>query len=107
MAKNFVPVDIEAIAEKLFNLRAYDPSLARRMEHEDDLPDDACSFLIERLTNAAVHCEEAKQSAKAKADEELMYWLERSFMFYLLRLIHVSGRPWCFNFPRPSYESTH
>jgi len=100
------PIEYEDIAVRLFDLRAYSQQLSRKMEHEDELPDDAVPFLIERLEEAFERYGTSSAANRAEAHDTLGYWLVKSYRFYLTRLM-VADLPWSFRFPRAPFGAQH
>jgi hypothetical protein len=101
-----VELDLNDIVTRLMDLRMYSPQLARRMDHEDGLPEDAAPFLVERIDEAFARCEAATASHKADAHEELALWLVMSYRYYLTRLAKAEN-PWCFRFPKSELHTCH
>lgn len=101
-----VELDVNDIITRLADLRMYSPILAQRMPHEEELPEDAAPFLIERIEKAYARCEAATVANKADAHEELSIWLIRSSRYYLTRLIQADN-PWCFRFPKSEMHTHH
>lgn len=101
------PIDIGDIVEKLLDLRTYSPELAKRMEHEKELPEEEpVSFLIERIEGAFAACESATEENKGEAFSDLTAWLIISYQFYLMRLAREDN-PWMFTFPKSELETHH
>jgi cytosine/adenosine deaminase-related metal-dependent hydrolase len=99
-------LDINEVVSKLWNLRSYSKELSQRMEHEEELPDDAVPFLVERIENAFTRCEAATVANKADAHEVLAEWLIRSYRFYVCRLVKFDT-PWVFTFPKADVYNLH
>ena len=101
------PIDIGDIVEKLLDLRTYSPELAKRMDHEKELPEDEpIPFLIERIEASFAACETALLGDKSKVFSELTAWLIISYQFYLMRLAREDN-PWMFTFPKSGLETHH
>lgn len=102
------PIDIGDIVEKLLDLRTYSPELAKRMEHEKELPEDADAvpFLIDRIEASFAACESVTAEEKSKAFSDLTAWLIISYQFYLMRLAREDN-PWMFTFPKSDFETHH
>jgi hypothetical protein len=100
-----VELNLNDIITRLRDLKNYSPQLARRMEHEDGLAEDAAAFLINKIESAILYCENATTAEEADAHEELTLWLSRSYQYYLQRLA-TADHPWIFRFPK-SEELTH
>jgi hypothetical protein len=101
------PIDIGDIVEKLLDLRIYSPELAKRMDHEKDLPEDEpIPFLIERIEASFAECENVSAGNKSKAFSDLTAWLIISYQFYLMRLAREDN-PWMFTFPKSGLETHH
>lgn len=101
-----VELDVADVVGRLNDLRFYSPILARRLEHEDELPDDAATFLIEQIETAYRRAETATVLSKADAYQELGEWLTRSYRYYVARLA-LADNPWQFRFPRASSYTSH
>lgn len=102
-----MPIDIGDIVEKLLDLRTYSPELAKRMDHEKELPEDEpIPFLIERIEASFAACESVSAGNKSKAFSELTAWLIISYQFYLMRLAREDN-PWMFTFPKSGLETHH
>lgn len=103
-----VPIQIDDIVDRLLDLRAYSPQLSRPMEHEEELPEDATLFLINRLEQAYARAEAATERDRAEAYDELALWLVKSFKFYAWRLLLAGNdQPWCFSFPKSQGHTHH
>lgn len=101
------PIDIGDIVERLMDLRTYSPELAKRMEHEKELPEEEpVPFLIERIEGAFAACESVSVGDKSKVFSELTAWLIISYQFYLMRLAREDN-PWMFTFPKSELETHH
>lgn len=101
------PIDIGDIVEKLLDLRIYSPELAKRMDHEKELPEEEpIPFLIERIEASFVACENVTAENKANAFSALTAWLIISYQFYLMRLAREAN-PWIFNFPKSELHTHH
>lgn len=94
-----VELNVSDIIERLRDLACYSPSLAMKMEHEEELPDEAVPFLIERLESTYLACEKATPANRIALAEELYFWLSKSYKFYLMRLARAEN-PWIFRFPK-------
>ena len=79
-------LNIEDVISRLNELRTYRPLLAKRMDYEEELPEDAVPFLVERIEASYARCELATAANRDDACGELSVWLIRSFRFYLARL---------------------
>jgi len=93
------PLDLADIVNRLLDLRAFSPALAMKLAHEDELPQDAVPFLVDRIEEAFARCGDGSGSDKSAAFEMLAEWLIRGYRFYICRLALAPGRPWCFSFP--------
>lgn len=101
-------LDLNDIVARLKELGAYSPELSRRMDHEIELPEDAVSFLVERIETSFLRCEAATAANRADALDELSGWLIRSYRFYLARLATAGADTvWCFRFPKSTVHSHH
>lgn len=101
------PIDIGDIVDRLLDLRIYSPELAKRLDHERELPEDEpVSFLIERIEETFSACENVSEKDKSKAFSELTRWLVISYHFYLVRLAREDN-PWMFTFPKSGLETHH
>jgi hypothetical protein len=61
-----MPIDIGDIVERLLDLRTYSPELAKRMDHENELPEDEpIPFLIERIETSLAACENVTAKNKS------------------------------------------
>jgi hypothetical protein len=102
-----MPIDIGDIVERLLELRTYSPELAKRMDHEKELPEDEpIPFLIERIEASFAACENVTAKNKSSAFSELTAWLIISYQFYLMRLAREDN-PWMFTFPKSGLETHH
>lgn len=103
-----IPLDIGDICGRLLDLRAYSATLSKKLEHEEELPEDAVPFLVERLQQAFARCESANAAERGEAMEELAHWLVKSHQFYLVRLLHwATEAPWAFRFPKAEGHYRH
>ena len=101
------PINIGHIVEMLLDLRTYNPELAKRMDHENELPEDEpIPFLIERIEASFAACEDVSAEGKSKANSNLTAWLIISYQFYLMRLAREDN-PRMFTFPKSGLETHH
>ena len=101
------PIDIGDIVEKLLDLRIYSPELAKRMDHEKELPEDEpIPFLIEKIETSFAACEHVTGRNKSIAFSVLTAWLIISYQFYLMRLAREAN-PWILNFPNSELHTYH
>ncbi len=101
-------LDLKDIVDRLKDLGVYSPQLSRRMDHEVGLPEDAVSFLVERIETSFLRCETAADANRADALEELSGWLIRSYRYYLTRLAAADiDNVWCFRFPESALHLHH
>ena len=101
-------LDLDRIVARLKDLGAYSPLLSRRMEHEVELPENAVTYLIDRIESSFLRCEAATAADSADAFEELSGWLVRSYQFYLTRLAMADAENlWCFGFPKSIGHAHH
>jgi hypothetical protein len=98
-------LDVNQIIERLTELQAYSPVLARRTEHEKHLPENPAPWFVMKIERAFSRCENASVAERADAFQELEEWLRKSHRYFLERLIS-SGIPWVFRFPK-SMSCTH
>lgn len=94
-----VEIDVRDIVERLQDLHVYSPGLAARRPDEKHLPEDPALALCIRLEYAFDWVESAELAERAVAFEELEGWLEKSYRYYMSRLIEADN-PWSFRFPR-------
>lgn len=93
---------IGEVIRRLLDLRAFSPELARRMDHEEELPveDDLVRYLFETIEAACNRFVDAQSFEETvAASNELAVWLHRSYRYYITRLV-AGGQMWKFEFPR-------
>jgi hypothetical protein len=101
-------IDVDDILTRLKDLKSYNAQLAKRLEHEIELPeDDPVTFLVEKIEQAYIRAQLCTPVTKAEAFEELAMWLVTSYKFYTTRLLLDNSRPWCFSFPSSGSQVQH
>lgn len=105
MNNDVVCLDIADIVSRLLTLRSYDPELAEKMEHEEELPEDPAPFLVDRIEYCYAECEKANELERDEKYAELAHWLILSYRYYLMRLARRGV--WTFTFPSSDQETKH
>ena len=99
-------INVSDVIERLHDLQMYSPTLARKLDHEDQLPEEAIAYLINRVEAAYDRAQKATVMNKGEAYVELGEWLTLSYRAYASRLL-LADVPWAFRFPKAGSNTRH
>jgi hypothetical protein len=99
-------INVTDILGRLNDLRIYSPTLSRKLPHEDQLPDDAAPFLINKIEVCFDAAIKSDKRTEADAYSELKLWITLSYRYYITRLA-LADEPWAFRFPAASAKTRH